>query len=154
MRTRLCRTLIRGRWWNLAALSRSAIAAGAIWTRQSEDLNVNLLVFASGEGVAEHVNSEVDVLLVGIAGTGAVTIDGTRQILQRRTRDCRSQRREPRHPEYERPLRLPHLSPPPRRSLAAHLKRLTNGVSFRVTSRNLVVPACGLTSLTRTVVSG
>ena len=54
---------------------------GAIWTRQSEDLNVNLLVFASGEGVAEHVNAEVDVLLVGIAGTGAVTIDGTRQIL-------------------------------------------------------------------------
>ena len=27
------------------------------------------------------MNAEVDVLLVGIAGTGAVTIDGTRQIL-------------------------------------------------------------------------
>ena len=66
---------------DLAALVRSATAPGAIWTRQSEDLNVNLLVFASGEGVAEHVNAEVDVLLVGIAGAGAVTIDGTRQIL-------------------------------------------------------------------------
>ena len=69
-----------GQMVNLAALARSVIAPGAIWTRQSEDLNVNLLVFASGEGVAEHVNSEVDVLLVGIAGTGAVTVDGTRQI--------------------------------------------------------------------------
>jgi quercetin dioxygenase-like cupin family protein len=66
---------------DLAALISAATAPGAIWTRQSEDLNVNLLVFTSGEGVAEHVNAEVDVLLVGIAGTGAVTIDGTRQIL-------------------------------------------------------------------------
>ncbi len=66
----------------LAALVRAATAPGAAWTHQSEDLNVNLLVFASGEGVAEHVNTEVDVLLVGIAGAGAVTVDGTRQILR------------------------------------------------------------------------
>jgi mannose-6-phosphate isomerase-like protein (cupin superfamily) len=66
---------------DLAALAQWATAPGAIWTWQSEDLNVNLLVFASGEGVAEHVNAEVDVLLIGIAGAGAVTIDGTRQIL-------------------------------------------------------------------------
>jgi quercetin dioxygenase-like cupin family protein len=71
----------QGQTVDLAALARSATVPGAIWTRQSEDLNVNLLVFASGEGVAEHVNAEVDVLLIGIAGTGAVTIDGTRQIL-------------------------------------------------------------------------
>ena len=71
----------QGQVEDLAALTRSATAPGAIWTRQSEDLNVNLLVFAAGEGVAGHVNAEVDVLLVGIAGTGAVTIDGTRQIL-------------------------------------------------------------------------
>ena len=66
----------------LAALARAATGPGAAWTHQSEDLNVNLLVFASGEGVAEHVNTEVDVLLVGIAGAGAVTIDGTRQVLR------------------------------------------------------------------------
>jgi quercetin dioxygenase-like cupin family protein len=65
----------------LAALARAATAPGAAWTHQSEDLNVNLLVFASGEGVAEHVNTEVDVLLVGIAGAGAVTIDETRHML-------------------------------------------------------------------------
>ncbi|MDF2759079.1 MAG: Cupin domain [Thermomicrobiales bacterium] len=65
----------------LVALARAATGPGAAWTRQSEDLNVNLLVFAMGEGVAEHVNTEVDVLLVGIAGAGAVTIDETRHIL-------------------------------------------------------------------------
>jgi quercetin dioxygenase-like cupin family protein len=65
----------------LAALARAATAPGAVWTHQSEDLNVNLLVFASDEGVGEHVNTEVDVLLVGVAGAGDVTIDGMRQVL-------------------------------------------------------------------------
>ena len=105
-----------GQMVDLDALVNAATAPGAAWTHQSDDLNVNLLVFASGEGIAEHVNAEVDVLLVGIEGTGAVTIDGTRQILMGRTRDSHSQRYEPGYPEYERPLRLPHLSPPPRRS--------------------------------------
>jgi mannose-6-phosphate isomerase-like protein (cupin superfamily) len=71
-----------GQMADLAALACSATAPGAIWTRQSEDLDVNLLVFASGDGVAEHVNAEVDVLLVGITGAGAVTIDGTSHILR------------------------------------------------------------------------
>jgi quercetin dioxygenase-like cupin family protein len=67
---------------DFAALARVATAPGAVWTHQSEDLNVNLLVFSAGDGVAEHVNTEVDVLLVGIAGAGAVTVDGTHQILR------------------------------------------------------------------------
>ena len=67
---------------DLAALARAATAPGSAWTHQSEDLNVNVLVFASGDGVAEHINTEVDVLLVGIAGAGAITIDGTCQILR------------------------------------------------------------------------
>ena len=46
------------------------------WSVGSEDLNLNLLVLISGETVEEHLNAEVDVLLVGIAGTGSVTIDG------------------------------------------------------------------------------
>ncbi len=66
---------------DLAAMTRDATAPGAAWTHQSEDLNVNLLVFALSEGVAEHINSEVDVLLVGIAGAGTVFINGTRHIL-------------------------------------------------------------------------
>ena len=66
---------------DLATLARSATAQGAIWSRMSEDLDINLLVFAAGEGVAEHVNAEVDVLVVGIAGAGVVAINGTRQNL-------------------------------------------------------------------------
>ena len=65
----------------LAAIARMATARGAVWTRQTEDLDVNLLVFPAGEGVAEHVNTEVDVLLVGITGSGVITVDGASRVL-------------------------------------------------------------------------
>ena len=67
---------------DLAALSRAATSPGPVWTRQSDDLDVNLLVFPAGEGVAEHVNAEVDVLLVGVAGTGLVAVDGLPRVLR------------------------------------------------------------------------
>jgi quercetin dioxygenase-like cupin family protein len=67
---------------DLAAVARAGAAAGAAWTHQSDDLDTNLLVFAMGQGVEEHVNDEVDVLLVGIAGEGVVTVDGARRILR------------------------------------------------------------------------
>ena len=51
--------------------------AGVVWTlRGSEDLNANLVRFTSGRGVDEHTNAEVDVIFVGISGSGVVTIDG------------------------------------------------------------------------------
>ncbi len=46
-----------------------------VWAQQSTDLNVNLISLVSGQQLASHVNAEVDVLLVGIDGTGAVEID-------------------------------------------------------------------------------
>lgn len=50
--------------------------AGAVWTlRGSEDLNANLVRFAFGRGVDEHTNAEVDVIFVGVSGSGVVTID-------------------------------------------------------------------------------
>jgi quercetin dioxygenase-like cupin family protein len=61
---------------DLAAVARSDTARGPAATLRSDDLDVNLLAFAAGEGVAEHANAEVDVLLVGIAGEGIVTVDG------------------------------------------------------------------------------
>ncbi len=67
---------------DLADLARSETAHGAAWTHQSEDLNANLLVFATGGGVAEHENAEVDVLLVGIAGEGVVDVDGTPHVVR------------------------------------------------------------------------
>jgi quercetin dioxygenase-like cupin family protein len=49
-----------------------------IWSLQeSRDPNVNLVQFTRGEGVGEHVNDEVDVLLVGVSGSGDVRINGT-----------------------------------------------------------------------------
>jgi quercetin dioxygenase-like cupin family protein len=51
--------------------------AGVVWTLGgSEDLNANLVRFTSGRGVDEHTNAEVDVIFVGISGSGLVTIDG------------------------------------------------------------------------------
>ena len=51
--------------------------SGVLWTLgHSEDLNANLVSFASGGGVGEHVNDEVDVLFVGVSGTGVVWFDG------------------------------------------------------------------------------
>lgn len=50
---------------------------GVVWSLQeSGDLNVNLVRFTKGEGVGEHVNDEVDVLLVGVSGSGEVRING------------------------------------------------------------------------------
>ena len=55
---------------------------GPVWTMTSEDLNANLLSFESGQGVASHVNAEVDVLVVGIAGQGLIEIEGIRGTLK------------------------------------------------------------------------
>lgn len=57
-------------------------ATGPLWTLTSEDLNINLLRFAAGQGIAPHVNAEVDVLLVAIAGEGTVEVDGTEAVLR------------------------------------------------------------------------
>jgi quercetin dioxygenase-like cupin family protein len=46
------------------------------WSAASEDLHLNLLVLTGGEVVEEHVNVEVDVLVIGIAGSGIVEIEG------------------------------------------------------------------------------
>ncbi len=67
---------------DLAARAGTAAAPGAAWTHQSDDLNANLLLFPAGDGVAEHVNEEVDVLLVGVAGEGIVALAGDRDVLR------------------------------------------------------------------------
>lgn len=51
--------------------------SGAILSRETDDLDLNLVRFDGGSGVAMHVNREVDVLLVAIAGEGVVTVDGS-----------------------------------------------------------------------------
>jgi quercetin dioxygenase-like cupin family protein len=50
---------------------------GVVWTLGgSEDLNANLVSFEAGGGVREHVNDELDVLIVGVSGSGSVSVGG------------------------------------------------------------------------------
>lgn len=50
--------------------------AGAIASLVGADLNVNLVRLLPDESLEAHINTEVDVLLVGIAGAGTVELDG------------------------------------------------------------------------------
>ena len=62
---------------DLAGISASVGGPGTVWTeRDGSDLNANLVRFPEGEGVGEHVNGEVDVLFVGVSGSGTVEVDG------------------------------------------------------------------------------
>ena len=44
----------------------------------SEDLNYTIVEWPAGKGVAEHVNGEVDVVMVVVSGSGEVVVDGER----------------------------------------------------------------------------
>jgi hypothetical protein len=45
---------------------------GVVWSLEAgPDLNVNLVRFGAGGGVGEHVNDEVDVVFVGVSGSGS-----------------------------------------------------------------------------------
>lgn len=51
--------------------------SGAVWSlEESDDLNANLVVLAPGDKVGEHVNAEVDVLIVVLDGEGVLVADG------------------------------------------------------------------------------
>jgi quercetin dioxygenase-like cupin family protein len=66
------------RYVNLGEIAGSATEKeGTVWTLEgSGDLNANLVRFEAGAGVREHINDEVDVLIVGVSGTGLVVVDG------------------------------------------------------------------------------
>jgi mannose-6-phosphate isomerase-like protein (cupin superfamily) len=50
---------------------------GVHWTLDgSGDLNVNLVHLDAGHGIGEHVNDEVDVVMVVLAGHGRLMVDG------------------------------------------------------------------------------
>jgi mannose-6-phosphate isomerase-like protein (cupin superfamily) len=60
---------------DLLAASQAGDGAGPAWTYAGADLNVNLIVLLAPGGVAEHVNAEVEVLLVGVDGAGVVAVE-------------------------------------------------------------------------------
>lgn len=49
--------------------------SGPQWAHESEDLDMTLLSWPPGKSVAEHINNEVDVLLIGLVGNGIVTVE-------------------------------------------------------------------------------
>jgi quercetin dioxygenase-like cupin family protein len=61
---------------DVAEALRQARYDGAIWSLNCEQLNVNLMRLSTGEGIPEHVNGELDVLLVVFEGAGELTVDG------------------------------------------------------------------------------
>lgn len=64
-------------------LAAAGEQAGAIWTLEhGGDINANLVRFPAGGGVEEHVNEEVDVLFVGVTGSGIVEVDGHKHLLR------------------------------------------------------------------------
>ena len=50
--------------------------SGPVWGTASEDLNATLLAWPPGSGTPEQVNEERDVLLVVLAGSGTLELDG------------------------------------------------------------------------------
>jgi quercetin dioxygenase-like cupin family protein len=63
---------------DLAARQADAVAeqrAGVIGSLVGSDLNVNLVRLEPDDVLASHTNTEVDVLLVGIGGSGIVSLD-------------------------------------------------------------------------------
>ncbi|MDQ3849512.1 MAG: cupin domain-containing protein [Actinomycetota bacterium] len=48
---------------------------GPLWGMASDDLNATLLAWPAAHQVAEHVNAELDVFVVVLAGSATLTID-------------------------------------------------------------------------------
>jgi hemerythrin-like domain-containing protein len=58
------------------------LGRGPPWGAETDDLNATLLVWNAGEGPPEHVNAELDVLMLVLAGSAIVTINGEPSAMQ------------------------------------------------------------------------
>jgi uncharacterized cupin superfamily protein len=54
---------------------------GPLWGLASTDLNATLLAWPPGGGVDEHINAELDVLVVVLGGHGSAIIEGAAHAL-------------------------------------------------------------------------
>jgi quercetin dioxygenase-like cupin family protein len=62
---------------DLSAVLRGAEGDGVHWALEaSGELNVNLVHLDAGHAIGEHVNDEVDVVIVVLTGRGRLTVDG------------------------------------------------------------------------------
>ena len=59
---------------------------GVLWSlHDSEDLNVNLVHLGPGALIGNHVNRDVDVVLLALDGSGTVVVDGRTYVLKAST---------------------------------------------------------------------
>jgi mannose-6-phosphate isomerase-like protein (cupin superfamily) len=61
---------------NLLTILDQSTSTGPNWGHECDDLDCTFLVWRSGEEVKPHVNSEIDVVMVVLDGTGEVLVDG------------------------------------------------------------------------------
>ncbi|MGI8909534.1 MAG: cupin domain-containing protein [Rubrobacteraceae bacterium] len=75
---------------DLEAVAASAAGReGVVWSLEAgSDLNANLVRFEAGRGVGEHINDEVDVVFVGVSGSGFVEVESQRHALGAGTLVC------------------------------------------------------------------
>ena len=59
---------------DIDAVLRGDDGQGALWNRETGDLDVNVVAFPAGAGVGAHVNAQVDVLLVVVSGEGEAQV--------------------------------------------------------------------------------
>jgi mannose-6-phosphate isomerase-like protein (cupin superfamily) len=62
-------------WLDIAAALNRTDRRGAVLACSSTDLNVNVVVIDASAPIAAHTNQEVDVLIVGLAGSGVVAVN-------------------------------------------------------------------------------
>lgn len=61
---------------DLVDLVESRRDSGSLWSAECEDLDCTFVAWQAGQGVVEHVNSEVDVIMVVISGSGKLSVNG------------------------------------------------------------------------------
>jgi len=65
-----------GVWADLLQCCRDPAHSGVQWAHECEDLDMTLLSWAPGKRIEAHINTEVDVVLIGIEGQGEVRVNG------------------------------------------------------------------------------
>ena len=61
---------------DLKTLGENAPSFGPQWGAATDDLNLTLLTWQAGHEIAPHVNSEVDVVWIVVAGEVDAVVDG------------------------------------------------------------------------------
>ncbi|MEI6778903.1 MAG: cupin domain-containing protein [Chloroflexales bacterium] len=67
---------------NIAGALQGTEYDGPVYSANTEQLNVNLLRLADGASIPQHINDEVDVLVVVLQGTCKLIVDNEMTVLR------------------------------------------------------------------------